>query len=290
MSADLGQHGDRRGAAAPDVEDPHADADPAGPHGYLRQKHRGVERPSLGEEEPRIPRLLGAGGDVQYDVPPGLHRREADAERSVRSHRLSSLEVAPGRAAGAPGPAAWPPVHLVGRRAGAARVSGSDHHDASIGQARRRAAETGVGNRVTSELASAQSFTGLGYDLVTTFDCLHDVGAPLSAAPHVRGALAPTARGSSSNQPRPTPSRATLSRSGGSTTPSRRSCACRMRCPSRAATPSAPRRVRLPSARSRPTPASPGSATSAGHRSTTSTRPGHDAPGWTPVAAGRFGR
>lgn len=45
--------------------------------------------------------------------------------------------------------------------------------------------------RVGFEVASAQTFTGTGYDLVTTFDALHDMGDPVGAARHVREALAP---------------------------------------------------------------------------------------------------
>ena len=48
-----------------------------------------------------------------------------------------------------------------------------------------------MANRVSFEVASAQTFSGTGYDLVTTFDCLHDMGDPLSAARHIRRALAP---------------------------------------------------------------------------------------------------
>jgi hypothetical protein len=39
-------------------------------------------------------------------------------------------------------------------------------------------------------VASAQTFSGLGYDLVTSFDCLHDMGDPVGAARHVRDTLA----------------------------------------------------------------------------------------------------
>jgi SAM-dependent methyltransferase len=70
-------------------------------------------------------------------------------------------------------------------------VVGSDYHDGSIELARERAAHAGVGDRATFEVASAQTFSGSGYDLVTTFDCLHDMGDPLGAARHVREALAP---------------------------------------------------------------------------------------------------
>ncbi|MDD7940713.1 class I SAM-dependent methyltransferase [Actinomycetospora lutea] len=70
-------------------------------------------------------------------------------------------------------------------------VTGSDYHDESIALARKKAADAGVGDRVTFEVASAQGFTGTGYDLVTMFDCLHDMGDPVGAARRVREALAP---------------------------------------------------------------------------------------------------
>jgi SAM-dependent methyltransferase len=72
-----------------------------------------------------------------------------------------------------------------------ARIAGSDYHDRSIELARKRAADAGVADRVGFEVASAQTFSGRGYDLVTTFDCLHDMGDPLGAARHVREALTP---------------------------------------------------------------------------------------------------
>jgi ubiquinone/menaquinone biosynthesis C-methylase UbiE len=68
---------------------------------------------------------------------------------------------------------------------------GSDYHEGSIDQARKRAAEAGVTDRVTFEVASAQTFEGHGYDLAATFDCLHDMGDPLGAARHIRSSLAP---------------------------------------------------------------------------------------------------
>ena len=68
---------------------------------------------------------------------------------------------------------------------------GSDYHDRSIELARKRAADAGVSDRARFEVASAASFSGTGYDFVTTFDCLHDMGDPLATARHVRQALAP---------------------------------------------------------------------------------------------------
>jgi SAM-dependent methyltransferase len=68
---------------------------------------------------------------------------------------------------------------------------GSDYHDGSIETARQRAEEAGVADRVTFEVAPAAGFSGTGYDLVTMFDCLHDMGDPTGAARHVRETLAP---------------------------------------------------------------------------------------------------
>lgn len=67
---------------------------------------------------------------------------------------------------------------------------GSDYHQASIEVARQRAADAGVADRVRFETATAQTFTGTGFDLVTTVDALHDMGDPVGAARHVRQALA----------------------------------------------------------------------------------------------------
>jgi 2-polyprenyl-3-methyl-5-hydroxy-6-metoxy-1,4-benzoquinol methylase len=67
---------------------------------------------------------------------------------------------------------------------------GSDYHSGSIETARARAAEAGVDKRVRFETAPASSFSGEGYDLVTMFDCLHDMGDPVGAARHAKDALA----------------------------------------------------------------------------------------------------
>ena len=47
-----------------------------------------------------------------------------------------------------------------------------------------------VQGHASAEVASAQTFPGTDYDLVMTFDCLHDMGDPVGSARHVREALA----------------------------------------------------------------------------------------------------
>ena len=71
----------------------------------------------------------------------------------------------------------------------ASQVHGCDYHDGSIELARKRATDAGVADRATFDVASAQTYEGTGYDLVTTFDCLHDMGDPLGAARHIRQSL-----------------------------------------------------------------------------------------------------
>ncbi|HWM73192.1 MAG TPA: class I SAM-dependent methyltransferase [Nocardioides sp.] len=67
---------------------------------------------------------------------------------------------------------------------------GSDYHRESIDTARDRAREAGVDDRIQFETADAGAFDGAGYDLVTMFDCLHDMGDPVGAARHVREVIA----------------------------------------------------------------------------------------------------
>ena len=71
-----------------------------------------------------------------------------------------------------------------------AEVVGFDYHEASIAEARRRAEAAGLADRVRFEVAAANGFPRSGYDLVTCFDCLHDIGDPVAVARHVRQALA----------------------------------------------------------------------------------------------------
>jgi ubiquinone/menaquinone biosynthesis C-methylase UbiE len=67
---------------------------------------------------------------------------------------------------------------------------GIDGHAGSIKTARERAAELGMQPHVSFEAVAAQSFPGGPYDLVTMFDCLHDMGDPVGAARHVRDVIA----------------------------------------------------------------------------------------------------
>jgi SAM-dependent methyltransferase len=67
---------------------------------------------------------------------------------------------------------AYPQSHFIG----------FDNHARSVKHARGAAAEAGVAERVSFEVADARSFPGREYDLIAFFDCLHDMGDPVGAA------------------------------------------------------------------------------------------------------------
>jgi ubiquinone/menaquinone biosynthesis C-methylase UbiE len=68
---------------------------------------------------------------------------------------------------------------------------GYDFHAPSIRQANAHAAAHGLGDRVRFEVATAKAITERDFDLITMFDCLHDMGDPRGSAAHVRTLLKP---------------------------------------------------------------------------------------------------
>ena len=68
---------------------------------------------------------------------------------------------------------------------------GYDFHEPSIDEARRHAGEHELGDRVRFEVATAKDIAEQGFDLITMYDCLHDMGDPRGCAGHMRRILAP---------------------------------------------------------------------------------------------------
>ncbi|MFV0474495.1 MAG: class I SAM-dependent methyltransferase [Pikeienuella sp.] len=67
---------------------------------------------------------------------------------------------------------------------------GYDFHAGSIAAATDHARAHGLSN-IRFEVARAQDFPENGFDLITCFDCLHDMGDPEGAARRIRSALKP---------------------------------------------------------------------------------------------------
>ena len=76
---------------------------------------------------------------------------------------------------------AYPNSHFVG----------FDFHAPSIAKANEHAAAHGLSDRVRFLTAEAKAIGETGFDLITAFDCLHDMGDPRGCARHIRSLLAP---------------------------------------------------------------------------------------------------
>jgi 2-polyprenyl-3-methyl-5-hydroxy-6-metoxy-1,4-benzoquinol methylase len=66
---------------------------------------------------------------------------------------------------------------------------GYDFHAPSIEQAKAHAQSHALGDRVRFETATAKDIAEGDFDLVTMFDCLHDMGDPRGCASHIRRLL-----------------------------------------------------------------------------------------------------
>lgn len=86
----------------------------------------------------------------------------------------------------------WAAIELA-KAFPAIHVDGYDSDEASIGQARRNAADHGVADRVRFEVIDARTggYTGNRYDLILFFECLHDMARPVEALAAARTAVAP---------------------------------------------------------------------------------------------------
>lgn len=71
------------------------------------------------------------------------------------------------------------------------RFVGYDFHEPSIEEARRHTQEHGLADNVRFEVAPAKEIAENGFDLVTMYDCLHDMGDPRGCAAHMRNILKP---------------------------------------------------------------------------------------------------
>lgn len=78
---------------------------------------------------------------------------------------------------------------LMARAFPKADFIGYDFHEPSIADAKKHAAEHGLADRVRFEVARAKDVDEGDFDLITAFDCLHDMGDPQGCAEHLRNCL-----------------------------------------------------------------------------------------------------
>jgi len=152
---------------SPRIADAAKSGDGIGWHDHVHDVHEGCERFFR----------PGYNANLVASWLPALDGAVAKLERGARvadvgcGHGASTIVMAK----------AYPNSHF----------SGFDYHDGSIDTANQRAREAGVEDRVEFHAIPAAGYPGSGYDLVTMFDCLHDMGDPVGAARHVLQSLAP---------------------------------------------------------------------------------------------------
>lgn len=69
------------------------------------------------------------------------------------------------------------------------RFVGFDFHEPSVEEAKKHAKDHALEDRVSFVAAAAKDIEDSGFDLVTSFDCLHDMGDPRGCAGHMKHIL-----------------------------------------------------------------------------------------------------
>jgi 2-polyprenyl-3-methyl-5-hydroxy-6-metoxy-1,4-benzoquinol methylase len=152
--------------------------------------------------QPRIEAVFRSGGGIGWhehdsQVFDGMARvQEARYVRELVPTWLPALTdvvaklEAGGRVADVPSLHAATTM-LMARYFPASRFTAFDCYAQSVGIARGRVADAGLTERITVEEFSEHCLSGGPYDLITTFEALHDLGDPVGLARQVAGQLAP---------------------------------------------------------------------------------------------------
>lgn len=159
---------------------------------------------AVGRAYPRLEAAFRTGAGVPYsEYGPEAVTAQAALNRpayvnSLVSEWLPALPdvqarlIAGARVADVATGAGWSAIELA-KAFPAVTVDGLDNDEESISRARRNAAEHGVSDRVDFEVRDIGEIAAHGarYDLITFFECLHDVAHPVEALQAARQALAP---------------------------------------------------------------------------------------------------
>lgn len=154
---------------------------------------------SLGTVFPALVTAYREGGGVPY-ADYGVHDAQGDFNRPAFLNLLTTewLPAVPGlvdrlssgiaRVAEIGSGEGWAAIAIAKAWPGV-RVDGFDLDDASVAAARRLAAEAGVSDRVTFEVADVAETDGFesgGHDLVVAFEMVHDLARPVDALATMR--------------------------------------------------------------------------------------------------------
>jgi len=152
---------------------------------------------------PRIAEAARTGEGLGWaEYGPDMHEGQAESNRHEFLTDLpdwlaampdveARLRAAPARIADVGCGAAWSSIGLA-RAYPLAAVDAYDIHPGSVELARRNVAEAGLDDRVRVVLADVAGVTGTGpYDLVTAFECVHDLPDPVGVLAAIRSMAGP---------------------------------------------------------------------------------------------------
>src|SRR5579875_1058792 len=151
---------------------------------------------------PRVAEAFKNGGGVaQTEYPPWFYEAVERNSRVRYRHKLLSkwLAAVPGamaalQAGGLAADVGCGGGHaaiMIARGFPKARVIGYDVHAPSLERARQNAAAAGVNDRASFELDDGSHLPAATFDLITTFDVVHDSVDPLGLMRAIRQALKP---------------------------------------------------------------------------------------------------
>lgn len=157
----------------------------------------------MGQVQPKVVEVFRSGGGLSYDDYPGFHHLQAADSAAVNDASLLETIVPlagvterleQGIAVADIGCGEGHAINLLARRFPRSTFVGYDFSGEAVATARDEAAEWGLTNARFEVLDVAQLAEESTYDLITTFDAIHDQAHPAAVLANIRRALRPDGR------------------------------------------------------------------------------------------------
>jgi 2-polyprenyl-3-methyl-5-hydroxy-6-metoxy-1,4-benzoquinol methylase len=157
----------------------------------------------MGLVQPKVIEVFRHGGGLSYDDYPGFHHLQAADSAAVNDASLLDTIIPlagvtdrldEGIDVADIGCGEGHAINLLARAFPRSRFVGYDFSEEAVETARREAAGGGVVNARFEVLDVAQLAEEAAYDLITTFDAVHDQAHPATVLANIRRALRPDGR------------------------------------------------------------------------------------------------
>ena len=157
----------------------------------------------MGQVQPKVVDAFRNGGGLSYDDYPGFHHLQAADSAAVNDASLLDTiiplagmteQLQQGVAVADIGCGEGHAVNLLARTFPRSTFVGYDFSEEAIATARDEAAEWGLANARFEVVDVSQLAEESAYDLITTFDAIHDQARPATVLANIRRALRPDGR------------------------------------------------------------------------------------------------